>query len=97
MNPAIADSYKYVSFAGQYGVEDNFTPKEFFIELDTFINIRGKDMNVMNVTNHSRFLLRCGSPPYSKSYYKDNLKVNKLVNVTIMSAPLRRVLCSFDI
>jgi hypothetical protein len=54
-------------------------------------------MNVMNVTNHSRFLLRCGSPPYSKSYYKDNLKVNKLVNVTIMSAPLRRVLCSFDI
>jgi len=53
VNPAIADSDKYVSFTCQYGVEDNLTPKEFFIELDTFINIRGKDMNVMNVTNQN--------------------------------------------
>ncbi len=53
VNPAIADFDKYVSFAGQYRVENNLTPKEFFIELDTFINIRGKDMNVMNVTNQN--------------------------------------------
>jgi hypothetical protein len=77
VNPAIADSHKYVSFSCQYGVQDNVTPKEFFVKLDTFINVRGKDMNVMNVTDHCWFLLRCENPPYSKSYYKDNLKVNK--------------------
>jgi hypothetical protein len=39
VNPAIADSDKYVSFPRQYGVEDNLTSKEFFVELDAFINV----------------------------------------------------------
>ena len=53
MHPASADSDKYVSLSSQYGVEDNAAPKEFFVKLHAFINVRSKDMNVMNVTNHS--------------------------------------------
>ena len=53
VKPAVADFYKYVSFTSQYGVEDDLTSKEFFVEIDTLIDIRGKDMNVMNVTNQN--------------------------------------------
>jgi hypothetical protein len=42
VNPAIADSDKYVSFTGQYSVEDNLTSEEFLVELDTFIDIEAK-------------------------------------------------------
>jgi hypothetical protein len=78
VNPSVADSDKHVSFPCQYGVEDDLAAKEFFIELDTLINIRSKDMNVVNMTSHPRFLPRFGAPPDSKFYYKDNLKVNKV-------------------
>lgn len=53
VNPAIADFYKYVSFTSQYGVEDNLAAKEFFVEIDTLINIRSKDVHMVNVTNQN--------------------------------------------
>lgn len=62
VKPAAADSHEYVSRAGQLLVENHPAPEEFFVERDALLNIRGKNMNVMNMTNQLQ------TPPFSQTH-----------------------------
>jgi hypothetical protein len=53
MKPPIANLNEYVSCPSKVSVENNFASKKFFVELDALINIRSKNMYVMNVTNQN--------------------------------------------
>ncbi len=48
---ATADLHEYVSCADEFRIEDDVAPEKFFIELDAFVNIRSKNMNMMDVAN----------------------------------------------
>ncbi len=54
---AIADFHEYVSCTSKFCIEDDFTSEEFLIEFDALLNIRSKDMYVMDMTNQGWFLL----------------------------------------
>jgi len=54
---AMADLHEYVSCAGEFRIENDLAPEKFFVELDTLLNIRRKNMHVMNVANQFGLLL----------------------------------------
>jgi len=54
---AMADLHEYVSCASEFRIQDDLALEKFFVELDASVNIRCKNMNVMNVTNQFGLLL----------------------------------------
>jgi len=60
---SIADFYKHVSFASKFCIKDNLPPKKLFVELDALIDIRRKNMDMMNVTNQIQFSF-CERPSF---------------------------------
>lgn len=67
MKSAMADLHEYVSCAGEFRIENDLAPEEFFVKLDALVNIRSKDMNMMDVTNQFGLLL------YQRVYTGDGL------------------------
>ena len=57
MKPSVSNFHKNVSRASKFCVKNNFPFKKFLIELDALLNIRGKNMYVMDVTNQVGLLL----------------------------------------
>lgn len=63
VDPAAADSHEYVSRTRKLLIENHPAPEEFFVECDGLLNIRGKNMNMMNMTNQPR------PPPFSRTSF----------------------------
>lgn len=57
MKSAMADFHEHVSCASEFRIEDDLSPEKFFVELDALVNIRSKNMYMMNVANQFRLLL----------------------------------------
>jgi len=70
---AMADLHEYVSCAGEFRIENDLAPEKFLVELDALINIRSKDMNMMDVTNQFGLLL------YQRLYNGGWLNISSLV------------------
>ena len=51
MKPSVSNFHKDVPRPSKFCVKNNFRFKKFLIELDALLNIRSKNMDVMDVTN----------------------------------------------
>ena len=51
MEPSVTNFNKNVSCTSKFCVKDNLASKEFLVELDALLNIRSKNMNMVNVTS----------------------------------------------
>jgi hypothetical protein len=51
VKPSAPDSHEYVSCTRKLFVKNDPAPEELFVEPDGLLNIRSKNMNVMNMTN----------------------------------------------
>jgi hypothetical protein len=54
---SVTNLNEYVSCTSKFCIEDDLAFEEFFIELNALLNIRRKDVYVMNVTNQFGLLL----------------------------------------
>ncbi len=57
----MADLHEDVSCTDEFRIEDDLAPEKFFIKLDAPIDIRSKDMNMMDVASQSRISFLTGS------------------------------------
>ena len=57
MKPSFANSHEHISGACKFSIENDAAPEKFLVEPYAIINIRSKNMHVMNVTNQNCLLL----------------------------------------
>jgi hypothetical protein len=51
MKPSVSNLNEYISCTRKFSIENDLASKAFLIELDALLNIRSKNMDVMDVTN----------------------------------------------
>ena len=70
---SVTNLNEYVSCTSKFCIEDDLASEEFFIELNALLNIRRKNMDMMDVTNQFGLLLY-----FAKlSYYRNNIWINR--------------------
>ena len=52
MDPPVSHFHKHVSGPGKLHIQNNFTAKEILVKCDAFIEVRGEEMDVMQVVVH---------------------------------------------
>jgi hypothetical protein len=57
MEPPITNFDEYVSCASKLSIEDNLTSEKFLVKLDALLNIRSKNMDVMDVATQPQLSL----------------------------------------